>query len=136
MKKLVNQWRMTRDLEKKTEQFNKEHVKRKFLEIEKQKFEITVYLQDFATRKGWSDQKALDILESCKGKYIDVHDRGGGLKVLEVNNDKGTDLTDNVLRFPIGLLEALWEKHGKVFSGIIGFIIGLVPTIYWLIKHL
>ena len=129
-------WRMTRDLEKKSLKFHKEHVPRKFLEIEEQKFVVANYIQDFAVRKRKSDQQALNLLESCeKEGYIDVLPRGK-VSVLRVNQDRGTDLTDNILRFPTGLIEALWEKHGKIFTGIIGFLLGLIPTIVWLINHI
>lgn len=124
---------MTRDLEKESLKFHKEHVPRKFLEIEEQKFEITVFTQGFAERKKLTDQQALKLLNSCQQEgYIEILDRGEGLHLVRVSDNKGTDLTDTVFRFPIGLVEAVWEKHGRFISG---FIVGLViPAIAELIK--
>lgn len=128
MKKVFDMWRMTRDLEKESLKFHKEHVPRKFLEIEEQKFEITVFTQGFAERKKMTDQQALKLLNSCQQEgYIEILNRGKGLHLVRVSDDKGTGLTDTVFRFPIGLVEAEWEKHGRFISG---FIVGLVvPTI-------
>ncbi len=132
MKKVYNMWRMTRDLEKETLKFHKAHVPRKFLEIDEQKFVAAVFVQDFAIRKKMTDQQALNLLEQCENKgYIEVLPRDR-ISVLRVSQDGDTDLTDSILRFPIGLIEAEWEKHGRFISG---FIVGLViPAVAALIK--
>ncbi len=132
MKKVYSMWRMTRDLEKETLKFHKAHVPRKFLEIEEQKFVTAVFVQDFAIRKKMTDQQALNLLEQCeKEEYIDILPRDK-VSVVRVNQDKGTDLTDNILLLPIGLIEAEWKKHGRFTSG---FIVGLVtPIVGVLIK--
>jgi hypothetical protein len=133
MKKIFNMWRMTRDLEKESLELHKNHVPRRFLEIEEQKFEITGFTQRFAQRKKMTDQQALKLLYSCQqAECIEILDRGNGLHLVRVNDNKGTDLTDTVFGFPIGLVEAEWEKHGRFIAGVFTGLI--VPVVIELIK--
>lgn len=78
------------------------------------------------------------IMDSIQMKYFDPHtekDKGKDVDVLHINT-KGGELIDNYMFIPWGLIGALWGRHGKVLAGILGFLIGLAPTLVWVIKHI
>lgn len=89
------------------------------------------------TRKQATEIVADSISKEYLKGYTRKH-RGVDLDILCVA-EGGRDLLDTVPGLPflkIGLYEALWAKHGKIITGLIGLIIGSIPTIIWLVARI
>ena len=89
-------------------------------------------------------KQATDAVADClskKNKYLHEYSQnhnGTDVDVICII-ENGRELIDTVPGLPflkIGLYEALWAKHGKIITGIIGFLIGSIPTIVWMIKRI
>ncbi len=87
-------------------------------------------------------KQATDTVADCisgKNKYLKGYTQkhnGTDVDTLCIT-ESGRDLIDTVPMFPflkIGLYEALWDKHGKILTGLIGFALGLIPSVILIFK--
>jgi hypothetical protein len=134
MKKVFNMWRMTKDLERRTNtQLRGTSIAVDSItgDTHVLKMYELAFIKDYAKFRQCSQIYAYGILEDCiEEGYIKRHspsDPSKSNKLLRVTrgHNKGTDLIDTVLGAPTGLVEAIWRKHGRFYAGTF---IGIVIT--------